>query len=136
MKVICKIDGLYGIKDVGVIERLEKYINFPDGNFGLVLDREYSVYGIVLWENSPFAYVFLDEEDDYPTPVAMDFFEISDAALSKYWVLSYFPQKSESPSCLVFGEWAQDPSFYEKLIEGDAAAIDVFNRYRSLMDSE
>jgi hypothetical protein len=137
MKVICRIDNLYDIKDADVLSRLKEYIHYPDGEFGLVLGKEYTVYGVVFWDNAPLVYIFLDEGDDYPKPVAMDFFELSDGGLSKCWMLSYSPQGTkESSSSLVFKEWAEDPVFYERLVEGDKAAVDVFNKYRSFMDSE
>ncbi|OLU16394.1 hypothetical protein BVH01_07295 [Pseudomonas sp. PA1(2017)] len=137
MKVVCKIDNLYGIQDPDVLLRLETYINYPAGDFGLVLGREYTVYGIVFWDNAPLVYVFLDEDDEYPKPVPMDFFELVDCALSKCWALSYLPQGGgRSASSLVFKEWADDPAFYEKLIDGDEATVGVFSKYRSFMDFE
>lgn len=137
MKVVCKVDDLHGIGNPEVLSRVKKYIRFPDGYFGLVLGREYNVYGVVFLENSPLVYVFLDEADEYPKPISLDFFEVSDARLSKYWRLSYSPEEGrESSSALAFDEWSQDFSFYERLIDGDGDALKIFNKYRLLMDLE
>lgn len=137
MKVVCKIDNLYHVKSVGALDRLKGYISSPDGEFGLVLGKEYTVYGIAFWDNSPLVYIFLDEGDDYPKPIPMDFFELSVGEVSRCWRLSYFPQGiNESSSLLVFKEWAEDPSFYERLVDGSKDAVEVFNKYRLLIDSE
>ncbi len=137
MKVICKIDNLYGIEDLDVLDRLKGYLHYPEGEFGLVLGKEYIVYGVVFWDNAPLVYIFLDEGDDYPKPIAMDFFELSDPSLSKLWRLSYFSEGArDSSSSLVFRAWAEDPLFYERLIDGERVAVEDFNKYRSLVDDE
>ncbi|MEH6351070.1 hypothetical protein [Pseudomonas sp. 3JA] len=137
MKVVCKIDNLYHIKDVDTLDRLKGYINSPDGGFGLVLGKEYTVYGVTFWDNAPLVYIFLDEGNDYPKPIAMDFFELSVGEISRCWRLSYFSQGiRESSSSLVFKEWAEDPTFYERLVEGSKDTVEVFNKYRLFMDSE
>lgn len=43
---------------------------------------------------------------------------------------------SEILSSLVFDEWAKDPSFYERLIDEDSEAIELFGKYRCLMNQE
>jgi len=60
--------------------------------------------------------------------------------MSRHWVFSasvenrsYGPVVSE---LFTFPEWARDRAFYERLLDGDQAAVDVFSQYKSLMDAE
>ncbi len=137
MKVICTTNNLSSFLDENVLKRLKKYISMPEGEIDLSIGKEYTVYGVVFWDNSPWYYICVEEYDEYPKPFAAEFFNISDDSLSSYWKLSMASQgEKEVLSSLVFEEWAKDPSFYERLIEDDAEASRVFNSYRYLMDKE
>lgn len=137
MKVICEFDNLNSIKDKNVYKRLKNYIFSLDGQLDLLKGKKYTVYGIVFWDNSPWYYICTDENDDYPTPIAAEFFKVQDPALSRYWQVSSYPQEEvEVYTALVFEEWAKDPLFYEHLIEGSSNAMVLFKQYQSLMDNE
>lgn len=137
MKVICKINSLNSFSDERLLERLKKYISMPDGEVDLEVGREYTVYGIVFWDNSPWLYVCSEDYDEYPKPFAAEFFDVVDQRLSAHWSLASLDQgDGEILSSLVFDEWAKDPSFYERLIEDDPEAVSLFDRYRKLMDQE
>lgn len=137
MKVVCKINNLISISDVYVLERLKKYISSSDGEVDLDLGREYTVYGVVFWDNSPWFYLCSEDYDEYPKPFASEFFDVVDERLSPNWKLSSYSQDEyEATTSLVFDEWATDPSFYERLIDGDPEAEALFAKYRQLMDQE
>ena len=130
MKVVCEINNILEVKDSSAIERIKKYVFLSDGQLNLEKDKEYCVYGIAFRDNSPWYYLCLDEDDESPTAYPAELFKITDGRLSSCWRLS--PQDSS----LVFEEWANDPSFYERLVDDDPSAIENFKSYQSLMDKE
>lgn len=137
MKVICKINNLNSLSNERLLERLNKYISMPDGEVDLEIGREYTVYGVVFWDSSPWYYLCSEEYDEYPKPFAAEFFDIADDRLSIHWKLSSVDQgEGEISSSLVFNEWSDDPSFYERLIEDDPQAVELFGQYRQLIDQE
>lgn len=137
MKIVCKVNNLNSFSDEGLLRRLKKYISMPDGEVDLEIGKEYTVYGVVFWDNSPWYYICVEEYDEYPKPFAAEFFNVLDDRLSLHWKLSSVAQgEGEVLSSLVFEEWAKDPSFYERLIEDDPEASAQFGKYRQLIDHE
>lgn len=137
MKVVCKVNNLNDFLDKKISKRLKKYIFVSDGSTNLVIGRKYTVYGVVFWDNSPWYYLCSEEYDEYPIPFAADFFAILDGRLSSYFRLSAVSENDgEILSSLVFYEWAKDSSFYERLIDGDPEAVELFGKYKQLMDQE
>ena len=140
MKVVCKFNKLNGISDVNVLARLKKYIFRPDGEdaeVDLDVGRVYNVYGVVFWDNCPWFYLCSEDYDEYPKPFAAEFFDVIDDKLSPHWKLSSFSKgEYEASTSLVFDEWAKDASFYENLVEGDSEAVDIFSKYRNIIDQE
>lgn len=117
--------------------RLKRYISFPDGELDLVIGKEYIVYGIEFRDNCPWLYICTDEKDEYPVPLAADFFHITDTRLSAHWQLNFKALgNGRNRSQLVFFEWATDRNFYEKLISGDATAEATFEKYKKIMAVE
>lgn len=136
MKVVCKVNNLNSLSDERLLKRLKKYIFMPDGEIDLELGREYTVYGVIFRESSPWYYLCSEEYDEYPKPFAAEFFNISDERLSSYWKLSVDQGEEKILSSLVFDEWAKDDSFYERLIDDDPEAVELFGKYRLLMNQE
>ncbi|MDR8368064.1 hypothetical protein [Pseudomonas sp. JL3] len=137
MKVVCKTNNLHDILDPYTSARLKHYISRSDGEIDLEIAREYTVYGVEFWDNCPWFYLCTEEDDEYPKPFAAEFFEVIDEHISQYWKLSSVPSEDrENSTSLVFDEWSKDPSFYERLIDGDPNAVLLFSKYRDLMNSE
>lgn len=136
MKVLCTINNIFEIKDAATLDRLRKYIHLSDGQLDLEKNVKYCVYGIVFRDNAPWYYLCLSEDDESPSPYPAELFKTTDARLSSCWRLSTEVITSGVMSSMVFDEWANDPSFYERLIDDDPEAIKVFQKYRSLMDKE
>tara|TARA_A100001015_G_scaffold319638_1_gene443165 strand:+ start:470 stop:880 length:411 start_codon:yes stop_codon:yes gene_type:complete len=136
MKVLCLINNIFELGDESTIERLKKYIYLSDGQLNLETNKEYCVYGIVYRDCSPWYYLCLDEDDESPTPYPAELFRISDGRLSSCWKLSIENSSSTGLSSILFEEWANDSTFYERLIEDDPASIQVFAKYRALMNNE
>ena len=130
MRVVCSTDNFLEIKYASEVDRTKKYLRLSDGQLNLEKGGEYCVYGITFRDNTPWYYICLGEDDDSPTAYPANLFSISDGRLSSYWRLSV-----NEPS-LVIEDWASDPSFYERLVDGDPLAIQSFRRFRALMDTE
>ena len=137
MRVRCIKNNIFDVSDESAIERLQKYIHLSDGQLNLELDADYTVYGVLFRDNSPWYYLCLDEDDEYPKPFASELFEVLDPKLSELWNLSSQLMVSKKiMSEIVFSEWSEDSMFYERLVNGDPRAIDVFQKCRVLMDKE
>ncbi|MBC3376988.1 hypothetical protein HU762_23895 [Pseudomonas sp. SWRI92] len=138
MKVRCIVNNLNSdMLSPETLKRLKRYISLPDGELDLEIGKEYVAYGIEFWDNCPWLYLCPDDYDEYPIPVAADFFEITDKRLSTHWQLNFKESSnSENETQLVFSEWASDELFYENLISGDKHAEAIFDKYRKIMDAE
>ncbi|CAI8766452.1 SMI1/KNR4 family protein [Pseudomonas sp. IT-P2] len=136
MKVVCILNNLNQAPNPETVSRLKKHISLPDGELDLQIGKEYIVYGIEFRDNQPWYYLCSETHDEYPIPVAADFFEIVDSRLSRHWKLCFLALKSKPESKLVFAEWASDIHFYENLINGDKQATAIFSKYRKLMEAE
>jgi hypothetical protein len=130
MKVVCETNNIFELPDSCAVERINKYILLTDGQLNLEKNKEYCIYGIVFRGNSPWYYLCLDEDDESPTAYPFELFKITDGRFSSYWRLS------TKESSIVFEEWANDLSFYERLVDGDSSAREQFKSYQSLMDNE
>ncbi|UII14589.1 hypothetical protein LRP86_01469 [Pseudomonas brassicacearum] len=104
MKVRCIVNNLNSDKlSPETLTRLKRYISLPDGELDLEIGKEYVVYGIEFWDNCPWLYLCPDDYDEYPIPVAADFFETIDKRLSTHWQLnSKEASNSENQTQLVF----------------------------------
>ncbi|UVK86559.1 hypothetical protein LOY52_16920 [Pseudomonas sp. B21-051] len=137
MKVRCKTNKIDNSFTQDTATRLERYISISDSELDIKIGKEYTVYGIEFWDNCPWIYICADSYDEYPKPFALDFFEITEQKLSSYWVLnSKDTYNKKVKTQLVFCEWADDDSFYEKLIDEDEACVITFEKYRKAMDIE
>ncbi|MFD5637987.1 hypothetical protein ACFWJM_28105 [Streptomyces sp. NPDC127077] len=104
--------------------------------FPLSIGKEYAVYAITAVKDV-FWYYLLDERDLphpvwYPSPL----FRVSDGSLPAHWVVNYTAnattQDRVGSSLISFKEWANDPSFYERLVEGEASAVAAFRNERNI----
>lgn len=137
MRVICKTTTLADFSDEWLLKRFKDRVHVPRENHNLVIGRMYTVYGIAFWHNVPWYYLCAYEHDVYPKPYALEFFDVVDERLSKYWRMSVHLDSVHQPqTSLVFEEWARDRVFYEHLVDGVFENEKIFMRYRQLMEQE
>lgn len=136
MKVLCEINNIFEIKDTVTLERIKNYIHLSDGQMELDKNVEYCVYGIIFRDNAPWYYLCLDENDESPSPYPASLFKVTDDRLSSYWRLSTQTVTNGIISSMVFEEWANDSSFFERLIDGDPSAIESFKKHQDLINKE
>ena len=137
MKVVCKINNLNRIDDPVLLTQLKRYHLSSDGEVDLLEGNEYLVYGVLFRDNTPWYYLCSGEDDSYPKPFSSDLFIVSDDRISQYWKLSVVKhENSKVTTSLVFSEWAKDQMFYENLLDGGINEIELFEKYRQLMERE
>ena len=140
MLVKCILNDLNLIKDEALKKRIDVEIYSPNGKIPLSVNKDYLVYGVEFWSNLyPRFYICDDRYPrmNYPVPYFADFFSMIDNRVSKYWAFGIRngAEGKIYPS-LSFKEWVDDPSFFERLIDGDTNAKKVFEKYKNLMDPE
>ena len=136
MLVKCITNNLHDIENPIVKKKLSTYIGRSDGELNLETNKKYTVYGVVFWDNHPWFYLCTDDLD-YPTPYSSVFFDVIDNRLSKYWVMSTtIGSDGDFQTSLTIEPWASDRFFYERLIDGDNVAIDMFTRSKDLIIAE
>jgi hypothetical protein len=138
MKVRCKANKLRDIKDEAILHHLCKHIHLDDDiELCLSIGIIYNVYGIVFWGGCPWYYICEEDSDIYPKPNAAEFFEVVDDRLSAYWVLEHRRDtRGNCHSSIVFREWAKNNMFYENLVDECPAEVEIFQKYRKLIDNE
>jgi len=73
----------------------------------------------------------------YPLGYPVDFFDVMDARVSKIWkpevAVSFAGVRGRLRT---FEEWANDPSFYERLVDKEDLEITTFRKRKEFMDLE
>jgi hypothetical protein len=137
MKVKCKTNKIDQSFTQDTATRLKRYISIGDSELDIEVGKEYTVYGVEFWDNCPWVYICPEPYDEYPKPFALDFFEVTEKKISSHWVLnSQCTHNKKVKTQLVFCEWADDESFYERLINEDEECVNTFDSYRKMMNAE
>ena len=101
----------------------------------LTIGKHYVIYADEATSEDLFYYLADDDCDDamtYPYRYLSVFFNVIDSNLSSCWV------ESTRDLQLVrgFPEWVWEPMFYERLVDGEIREVDLFQRYRNLIEFE
>lgn len=102
--------------------------------FALTINREYPVYAVTVSMGSAWYYLLDDDDQPWPTYSPSALFEITDGELPHSWRIGYFRHSVDIERqypIISFPEWAEDRTFYERLVDGDSEAITVFERRKS-----
>jgi hypothetical protein len=107
--------------------------------FSLIIGKTYVVYALTISDNYLWYYV-CDETDSYfpfwnPAPL----FEMVDHRMSAWWEINYSKEdrcESKSNIIVAYPEWARDPFYYDRLTDGYEQDVEIFKRYRHLIDEE
>lgn len=105
--------------------------------FPLTVGRTYVVFALTIFLGTAWYYVMDDDGLAWPTWMPSSLFEVTDGAVPSSWVVGYFrfSQEDQRP-LLSFPEWATDHGFYERLVDGDPEALNVFQRRREELEAE
>ena len=92
-------------------------------------DEYYPVFAVYF--SSDIEFMIMVDEYSFPIAVNAREVEISDNRISKFWV--YGPSKPTNeknfPIILSYPEWAEDPFYYQHLVEGKGKAGELFRTY-------
>ena len=101
--------------------------------FPLTIGAVYVVYAITTFRGHCWYYIFDDNRQPYPVWRLAPLFEISDPLLPPDWVVGYVRNghDDEGFPLISFPEWARDHYFYERLVDGDASTVAVFEARRA-----
>ena len=133
MIVKCVVSNINLLSSSRVKTRLKKYILSSDGYLPLKVGNVFVVYGLVFRDNCLWYLLCVSEGDESPTPYPAEVFEILNAHPSRFWTVTE-KDNGNSEFYLSFKEWSK--SFFERLIDGDPEAVNLFSNYRDKMDNE
>lgn len=110
------------------IQRVARKWSGEDEIGSISVGDEFIVMAAELWERCA-VYVYLDgvAEDDCAYPYPLDLFEVVDSGIPCDWMVEFKKVKNEMVfSRLGFAEWLTDDSFYSRLLDKDADAVDAY----------
>jgi hypothetical protein len=102
-----------------------------DTVFPLTIGRSYEVFAMTVFLGIAWYHVLNDDGHDWPTWAPAPLFDVADGTLPRSWRVGYVRLEGEDEyPILSFPEWATDHEFYERLVDGDADAVCIFNERR------
>lgn len=134
MRVKCLINCLSEVRSPQLLQRLSDSIRQETPLFELTIGEIYPVQAMQLWNDGGWrVYLHSIPEVYYPYPFPLEFFAVVDASLPAVWNIKF----EESGNGLrfkrlAFAEWAEDEVFYERLIDGDPATVEVYAANRRI----
>ena len=107
-----------------------------DTEFPVTPSRTYFVFGVTLLLGIAWYYVVDDDGHDWPTWMPAPLFDVVDGTIPGSWIVGYFRfSRDNQYPMLSFPEWANDHSFYERLVDGDPEAVRVFSERRAEVEA-
>jgi hypothetical protein len=109
-----------------------------DRSFALIVAKEYVVYSVTIYLGHVWYYICDEDFFYYPVWNPASLFEITDSSLPESWRVRFDKEQDghEERCLLSFPEWVNDKYFYDKLTDGNAAEVEIFNRYKKTLDNE
>ncbi len=141
MKVKC----IYNSGKLLPQDLLNKQTTFKvDTEFALKLEKEYLVYAMECFYGYIWYYICDERHDStdkcpFWNPYPSVLFELIDGRLSTFWRYNSYVDKESKCTEYIFAlpEWAKNSvKFYYRFIEGESPEIDIFKKYKVLMDLE
>lgn len=122
---------------------LDTWFGSATHELDLTVDKIYVVYAIAITDGWLRYYVANDCYDPshslaFPYGYHARLFEVVDNRVSQCWALSTHEPASQQVSNMVvaFEEWASDPGYYERLVDGDYRERAIFDERKHFMDME
>lgn len=128
MRVRCVYNSGEALPQANIDPRrgFDRSLEFP-----LTVGCEYGVFAITVFLGTAWYYVLDDEANPWPIWSPSALFEVVDGALPPTWIVGYRRESIEDQYPVIsFPEWANDHSFYERLLDRDDTAWDVFQMRR------
>jgi hypothetical protein len=117
-----------------------EYLNLQHGYgadhvFHLTEGREYVVFAVTSFLGGPWIYIADDEFSYYPVWHPTPLFAIVDGRLSETWragVQGFGRQEW----IFAYQEWAEDPLYYERLVNQEESVVRSFLRHKEILEGE
>jgi hypothetical protein len=114
-------------------KELERVLGGAKGRDDRLLpEKTYVVYAITTYLGHTWYYIADESFSEYPIRHPSMFFKIADSRTSSHWRVDIQNGDLE----IGFPEWLETPYFYDDLTNGDRATVEVFAKYKGLMDAE
>lgn len=133
MRVKCFVNDISKLNDATLKRRLAESIHREGADEDLVIGSNYVVLGIDRWSDGGLrVYLHTVEESDYPYPYPIEMFEVVDSTVPTGWCVTFEQQPlGVGIKRIGFPEWVNDDSFYERLVDGDEAAIAIYKHRKT-----
>ena len=108
----------------------------------LTIGTLYTVYAIIIKDHDSWYFVADDLYKILSCPIAYSsqFFDVVDVRVSSCWTVGFrnvgSTGKGMRDMIFAFLEWVEDIMFYERLLDGDSADVELFRKYKDFMDME
>ena len=114
--------------------------NMADGTINLVKGEYYVVYAIDFVKPYTLYYISDSTFTTYPVSYQAQLFDVYDERISRYWETNsnklLQDLKNNASGLISFKSWSESRTFYEKLVEGNAAEERKFLEMKRKMDLE
>ncbi|MDO8288781.1 MAG: hypothetical protein Q7T44_06135 [Parvibaculum sp.] len=132
IKVLCKINDLEQLPLGPARSRIEKLIRIEGPIDPLMIGTIYPVCAVSRWDDGgTWVYIFENSESDWPTPLPAEFFEFVETSIPEGWLVTFSQgENGTAIETICFPEWIQEEHFYERLLDGDSAAANIFERWK------
>lgn len=140
MKIICKSNDIYTYSGKVRHYLTENVSQSEGGLLALTPGKEYVVYGIEIIDGYPWYYLCDDGNAGYPWPYPAPLFDVSDGRISTYWSYKHKMRVVKDTVDLythfTFKDWLDDDFFADRLLDGGAREMNIFQQYKKKMDCE
>ena len=118
----------------------QELINLKNYNinkeFNVTINEKYTIYAMGLASNNIWYAISLYDTQGHTIWYPSQLFSIIDSRLSKYWIFSIKEFPLFERVIWAFPEWADEMSYYDKLVDGEEEEVEIFKKYKLLMDIE
>lgn len=129
MRAVCIRNRISAIGETNVRERIRRSVHLDGPMTDLTVGREYSVQALEERDGGVWIYLHTISASDYPYPFPAEMFEFRDNTLPAEWSIRLCNERGGFAwKRITFSAWANDDSFYEKLVEGDPGSITLYRR--------
>lgn len=121
---------------------LKKSVHLEDGILPITVNRQYTVYSIKYDIDGLIKYLICNDDFtilEYPIFYISNFFEVVDDRASAFWINTLNTDRRYhvgQTEMVTFKEWHDSNVFYENLVNGSDFEVDIFLKYKELMDKE
>lgn len=125
MLVKCKHNNSDQLSEIDR-KHISDFIRIDRNEVYLEIEAIFIVYGISFRNTHPWYYVYEEPADPFPKARPHQYFNILDHQFDPSWRLTTEVHDHGGASCkIVPEEWANDPLFYENLVDDDPQAMKI-----------